>query len=80
MSCLTSFSVFPLKPLPLSAPTLKNLWGAYNFMDAMVPHDLKLRGVDGPLLRDYDYARDSLRIWNAVRDYTKGVLTDAYQK
>jgi len=52
---------------------------SYKFDEAMLPVDLKNRGVDDPkLLPDYPYRDDALLIWEAIATWVKNYLSVYY--
>jgi arachidonate 15-lipoxygenase len=53
---------------------------SYNFNQAILPKQLKLRGVDDiSLLPVYPYRDDALSVWNAINDWVKDYLSLYYK-
>ncbi|MGK7923605.1 MAG: lipoxygenase family protein [Trichodesmium sp.] len=52
---------------------------SYSFNDAMLPKQLKKRGVDDPnLLPVYPYRDDALLVWDAIREWVSDYLSIYY--
>lgn len=53
--------------------------GAYNFNKAMLPQELKGRGIDLDNLAYYPYAEDSLALWSHIFDWVDSYLSYYYK-